>query len=89
MRPLPEVDVDLIRGDANRPAGLDDLAAEALGLRVAEAIPFARQPAIAPVGHDRQGRVQINVEGDFAGQAVEMEEVDPAAQGILDRKSVV
>ena len=55
-----------------------------LGFAVGEAIQFARQPSIAPVGHHRQGRVQIDVERDFAGQAVEMEEVDPAAQRILD-----
>ena len=84
VRPFLEVDVDLIFGDANRPAGLDDLPAQPLGLRLGEAIQFARQPAIAPVGQDRQGRIQIDVERDFAGQAVEMEEVDAAPQRILD-----
>ena len=76
--------MDLPFADANRPSGLDDLPAQSLGLRLGEAIQFARQSAIAPVGHHRQGRVQIDVERDFAGQAVEMEEVDPAPQRILD-----
>ena len=84
VRSFLEVDVDVLFGDANRSAGLDDLPAQALGLRLGEAVEFARQPAIAPVGQDRQGRVQIGVQRDFAGQAVEMEEVDAAPQRILD-----
>ena len=74
--PPLEVYVDLVLGDANRPTRLDDLAAQPLGLCLGEAVQFARQPTIAPIGQDRQGRVEVGVERDFAGQAVEMEEVD-------------
>ena len=72
--------MDLVVGNTNRPTRLDDLAAQPLGLRLGEAIQFARQPAIAPIGQDRQRRVQVGVEREFVGQAVEMEEVDAATQ---------
>src|SRR5271167_1940158 len=78
------MDVDVFLGDAYGSAGLDDLPAEFLGLRISETVQLVRQPAIAPVGHHGQGRIQIRVERNFACQAVEMEEVDATSQRILD-----
>jgi hypothetical protein len=42
-----------------------------------------RQPAIATVGNHRQRRVEIHVEADFAGQAVEMEEIHTDPRGVF------
>jgi hypothetical protein len=84
VRSFLEVDVDLIFGDPNGARGLDDLPTEPFWLRLGESMKLARQPAVASVGHDRQSRIQIGVQRDFAGQAIEMEEADAAPQGILN-----
>jgi hypothetical protein len=42
------------------------------------------QPALTTVGQNGQRRIQINVETHFAGQTIEMKEVDAAAESVFN-----
>ena len=84
MSAAVEMDDDALPSDLHAAGGFHELAVEVLGLGLAEAVQVVRQPAVAAVGDHGQGNVQIDVETDFAGQAVQVEEVHAAAQAVLD-----
>ena len=42
------------------------------------------QPALATVGQNGQHCIQINIETHFAGQTIEVKEVDAAAEGVFN-----
>lgn len=52
--------------------------------RLVKAAQLLPQPTITSVGQDRRHRVQVYVQPDFAGQAVQVKEVDGRAQTVLD-----
>ena len=79
-----EVDDETARLDFDAAAGFDELAIEVLRLGLAEAVEFFGQPAVAAIGDNRQGHVQVDIESDLAGQAIEVEEVDADAQAVFD-----
>ena len=44
----------------------------------------SRQPAIATMCNHRQRHIKVHIEADFAGQAVEVEEIHADSQGVFD-----
>jgi hypothetical protein len=70
--------------DLNHASGGDHPLKKLLGLGRATAQQTRRQPAVATVGDHRQGQFEIHVEADFAGQAIEVEEIDADPQGIFN-----
>src|SRR5262249_31012354 len=64
--------------------GLHEPTVELFRLGLREAVQPRGQPAVAAVGQDGQRHVQIHVEADLTGQAVQVKEVDADPQGVLD-----
>src|SRR6266850_8566501 len=75
---------DTVGVDLNSAGGFHELAVEFLGLGLVKAVQLVGQPAVAAVGDDREGNVEIYIESDFTGQAIEVEEVDADAQAVFD-----
>ena len=63
---------------------LDELTVEPLGLRIAKAAQLVRQPAVASLGDDGEDCIQVHVQSHFACQTIQVEEIDAAAQRILN-----
>ena len=70
--------------DFDLAAGFDELAVELLRLGLLEALELTSQPAVATVGDHRQSHVEVDVQADLAGEAIEVEEVDVRSQAVLD-----
>src|SRR5260370_35376512 len=79
-----EVDDDTVGGYLDPAGGFHELAIELLGLGLGKAVQLVGQPAVAAVGDHREGNVEIDVESDFTGQAIEVKEVHADAQAVLD-----
>src|SRR3990172_25465 len=62
---------------------LHELAIDPFGFRVPKAMQLVGQPTVTAVGQYRQDRVQVYVQSDFAGQTVQVEEIDAAPQRVF------
>ena len=62
---------------------LHELAINPFGFGMPKAIQLVGQPTVTAVGQYRQDRVQVYVQSDFAGQAVQVEEIDAAPQPVF------
>src|SRR5271170_2232222 len=84
MSAAVEMDEQTSRFDLDAAAGFDELAVEVLRLGLGEAVQLLGQPAVAAIGDDRQGHVEVDIEPDLAGQAIKVEEVDADAQAVFN-----
>src|SRR5512135_1656240 len=84
MAPAVEGDAEAVVLDRHGPGGRDEPPVQLLRIGLREAAQSRRQPAIAAVGDHRQRGVEVDVQPNLAGQAVEVEEVHADPQAILD-----
>ena len=79
MATLVEMHHNTIGLDLDHSAGFHKLAIQLFRRRLGEAMKLRGQPAVAAIGQDSQGNVEIGVETHLAGQVVEMKKVDADA----------
>ena len=84
VRPAVERDEKFIAPDGEGAAGFDELAIELFGLHRGAAVEALGEPTVAAIGQDGQADVGVDVEADFAGQAVEVEGVDVDGRVVFD-----
>ena len=70
--------------DCELSPGFHALARELLGLRCVTAIPLRGQPSVAPLRKHRQGHVHSHVAPHCTGQTGEGQDMDAAAEAVLD-----
>jgi len=70
--------------DFNCSGCLHELPEQPLRLDLLETVQARRQPAAAPVGDDRQHRIQICIQTDLAGERVQVEETDARSEPVFD-----
>lgn len=80
---LVEPNHDPVALDLHDPSGRHEAPVLLLRFRLLVAGSLRRQPAIATMSDHRQRQIQIHIETNFAGQAVDVEEVHADSQSIF------
>ena len=85
MAAASQGDDDLVLGDPDGRAGVDELAEDGARLRDFEALSDtdAEEPVEA-AGHQRELDIEIDAHGHGGGERIHVEEVDGVGDGVLD-----
>ena len=79
-----ERDDEFVSTDGEMAAGFDEFAVKLFGFHAFAALESVREPAVTPVGEHGQDDVGVDVQTHFAGEAIEVEEIDVDAEVVFD-----
>ena len=83
VRPLVEAHNDVVGVHFKQATGFHKLAVELFGFRFVEPMQPGGQPPIASISQDGHSDIHVYIEAHFAGQAIEVKEIDTDPQAVL------